>query len=192
LFLWGALSDERSGSVFCMCCWSLPAQSFPGSSFLGLATIFYCPKFQTSLSQSAGVQVKVTLRLTVSQSVSLAVERSLSRARVPWDLWPYFTVSDLRRPFSRLLRLARSRWRYSTPPAHGCYSVNLVIVPSRGPHRKHGLCWRNMLTARCLAIDVWYCCNTSSWRLLTGPSHGSGMHFACCWPRIFLRGNVFT
>jgi hypothetical protein len=80
-------------------------------------------------------QVKVTLRLTVSQSVSLGVEphiiyysltvtvlflwdalsdertglsfvyadgirqRSLSRVRVLWDSWQYFTVSDLRLPF---------------------------------------------------------------------------------------------
>jgi hypothetical protein len=95
-----------------------------------------------------GVKVKfkfkVTLQLTVSQSVSLCVEphlglmtrylllfdsyglvffflwgalsdertglsfiyavgpcqRSLFRARVPWDWRPYFTVSDLRLPFS--------------------------------------------------------------------------------------------
>jgi hypothetical protein len=86
-------------------------------------------------------QVKGTLRLTVSQSVSLGVkphlgpmtrylllcdsyglvlggtlsdertglsflcaagpcQRSLFRVRVPWDLRPYFTVSDLRLPFS--------------------------------------------------------------------------------------------
>jgi hypothetical protein len=86
------------------------------------------------------ILVKVTLRLTVSQSISLAVEphlglmtkylllfdshglvfvglrlwrkdcsvfcmccwpsQCLSRVRVPWDSWPYFTVSDLRLPFS--------------------------------------------------------------------------------------------
>jgi hypothetical protein len=46
-------------------------------------------------------------------------QRSLSRVRVPWDLRPYFTVSHLRLPFRRLLRLAGSRWRYSTPPPHG-------------------------------------------------------------------------
>jgi hypothetical protein len=71
-----------------------------------------------------GVQVKVTLRLTVSQSVSLGVwqlwscflwgtlsdermglsfvhvagpcQRSFTRVQVPWDSQPYFTVSDLR------------------------------------------------------------------------------------------------
>jgi hypothetical protein len=46
-------------------------------------------------------------------------QRSLSRVLVPLDLQPYFTVSDLRLPFRRLLRLAGSRWRYSTPPPHG-------------------------------------------------------------------------
>jgi hypothetical protein len=50
LFLWGALSDERSGLSFV--CAAVPCQ------------------------------------------------RILSRVRVPWDLRPYFTVSDLRLVFS--------------------------------------------------------------------------------------------
>jgi hypothetical protein len=50
LFLWGSLSDERTG---------------------------------LSLVYAAG-----------------SCQRSLSRVRVPWDLRPYFTVSDLRHPFS--------------------------------------------------------------------------------------------
>jgi hypothetical protein len=50
LFLWGALSDERTGLSYL--CAAGPCQ------------------------------------------------RSLSRVRVPWDLRPYFTVSDLRLPFS--------------------------------------------------------------------------------------------
>jgi hypothetical protein len=49
-FLWGALSDERTGLSF-VC-------------------------------------------------VAVLRQRSLSRVRVPWDSWPYFTVSDLRLPFS--------------------------------------------------------------------------------------------
>jgi hypothetical protein len=32
-----------------MCCWPLPAQSFSGLSPLGLAIIFYCLRFETSL-----------------------------------------------------------------------------------------------------------------------------------------------
>jgi hypothetical protein len=48
LFLWGALSDERT-VVFCICCWPSPAQSFSGPSPLDLATIFYLLSFETSL-----------------------------------------------------------------------------------------------------------------------------------------------
>jgi hypothetical protein len=36
-------------SVFCICCCPLPEQSFSGPSPLGLATIFYCLRFETSL-----------------------------------------------------------------------------------------------------------------------------------------------
>jgi hypothetical protein len=36
-------------SVFCLGCWPVPAQSFSGPSPLGLATIFYCLRFETSL-----------------------------------------------------------------------------------------------------------------------------------------------
>jgi hypothetical protein len=38
---------REDGSVFCMCPWPLPAQSFSGPSPLGLATIFYCLRFET-------------------------------------------------------------------------------------------------------------------------------------------------
>jgi hypothetical protein len=54
LFLWGALSDERTGLSF---------------FFFGAAG---------------------------------SCQRSLSLVRVPWDMIPYFTVSDLRLPFSSL------------------------------------------------------------------------------------------
>jgi hypothetical protein len=40
---------QEDGSVFCICCLPLPAQSFLGPSPLGLATIFYCLRFETSL-----------------------------------------------------------------------------------------------------------------------------------------------
>jgi hypothetical protein len=39
---------REDGSVFCICCWSWPAQSFSGPSSLGLAAIFYCLRFETS------------------------------------------------------------------------------------------------------------------------------------------------
>jgi hypothetical protein len=37
------------GSIFYICCWPLPAQSFSGLSSLELSTIFYCLRFETSL-----------------------------------------------------------------------------------------------------------------------------------------------
>jgi hypothetical protein len=40
---------REDGSVFCMCRWLLPAQPFSGPSPLGLATVFYCVRFETSL-----------------------------------------------------------------------------------------------------------------------------------------------
>jgi hypothetical protein len=40
---------RENESVFCMCRWSLPAQSFSGPSPVGLATVFYCLRFETSL-----------------------------------------------------------------------------------------------------------------------------------------------
>jgi hypothetical protein len=52
-------------------------------------------------------------------------QRSHFRVRVLW-VSSYFTDSDSRLPFYRLLRLAWLRWRYSTPPPHGincsCFS----------------------------------------------------------------------
>jgi hypothetical protein len=44
----GALSLTR-GWVIYNCCWSSPAQSFSGPSPVGLATIYYCLGFETSL-----------------------------------------------------------------------------------------------------------------------------------------------
>jgi hypothetical protein len=40
---------REDGSVFCMCRWPLPAQSLSGPSPLGLATVFYCLRFETFL-----------------------------------------------------------------------------------------------------------------------------------------------
>jgi hypothetical protein len=40
---------REDGSVVCNCCWTSPAQSFPDPSPVGLVTIFYCIRFETSL-----------------------------------------------------------------------------------------------------------------------------------------------
>jgi hypothetical protein len=54
-------------------------------------------------------------------------QRSHFRVRDPWDSWAYFTVSDSRLPFRRLLRLGGLRWRYSTPPPRGSLSSSGLI-----------------------------------------------------------------
>jgi hypothetical protein len=69
--LWGTLSDERTGLQFAV-------QSLNGPSRTEPITILYC-----LIWDSPNMEVEVTLRLTVSQSVSM------SWYRVPlWDLWP--------------------------------------------------------------------------------------------------------
>jgi hypothetical protein len=45
----GALPWRVNGSVVYKCCWPSPAQSFSGPSPVGLATIFYCLRFENSL-----------------------------------------------------------------------------------------------------------------------------------------------
>jgi hypothetical protein len=49
LVLVGGPLWREDGSVFYICCWPLPSQSFFGPSPLGLASIFYCLTFETSL-----------------------------------------------------------------------------------------------------------------------------------------------
>jgi hypothetical protein len=49
LFFVGRPLWREDGSVFCVCWWPFPAQSFSGPSPLGLATIFYSLGFETSL-----------------------------------------------------------------------------------------------------------------------------------------------
>jgi hypothetical protein len=48
--LYGALSLTRERVYRLLCCWSSTAQSFSGPSPSGLVTIFYCLRFETSLS----------------------------------------------------------------------------------------------------------------------------------------------
>jgi hypothetical protein len=60
-------------------------------------------------------------------------QSSHSRVRVPWDLWPYFTVSNSKLPFRHLLRLAELRRRYSIPPPHGIivrFKVKVMLLPT--------------------------------------------------------------
>jgi hypothetical protein len=68
---------REDGSVFCIWCWSSPAQSFSGPSPLDLATIFYCLSFETSLFvasyDSQGNGGGIRLRLHTGYPLSLFV-----------------------------------------------------------------------------------------------------------------------
>jgi hypothetical protein len=61
---------REDGSVFCTCCWPLPAQSISVQSPLRLVTIFYCLRFEISLfvasyhSQGYGGGVRPRLHTT--------------------------------------------------------------------------------------------------------------------------------
>jgi hypothetical protein len=153
LSMWGALSDERTGLSITIVA-GLRQRSYsrgrvPWDSWLYFTVTDSRLPFPSPPTTRRGTvevfdpasKVKVTLRLTVSQSVSLGVEPHLgswpdiyyyltvtvlflwgalsdertglsfvyaagprqyshSRVRVPWESWPYFTVSDLRRFFS--------------------------------------------------------------------------------------------
>jgi hypothetical protein len=78
---------------------------------------FYYYQIVAGLSMWAALSDERTgLSFTIAAG---ARQRSHSLVQVPWDSRSYFTVSDLRLPFSSLLRLARLRWRYSTPLPHG-------------------------------------------------------------------------
>jgi hypothetical protein len=91
--------------------------------FLQLNTCGHGPYLTSSLTRG-------WLSLTIAAGPRQGIH---CRVRVPWDSRPYFTVSDSRLPFCRLLRRAGLRWRYSTPPPHGGLSWY-------GPRRKHIFC----------------------------------------------------
>jgi hypothetical protein len=75
----------EDGSVFCICCWSLPAQSFLGLSPLVLTTIFYCLRFETSLfvtsydSQGHGGGIQPRLHTVATDSCYIAMARTTQK-----------------------------------------------------------------------------------------------------------------
>jgi hypothetical protein len=75
LVLVGRPLSREDGSVFFMCCWPLPAQSVSGPSPLGLETIFYCLRLETSLSSPP-----TTRRVTVEVFDPASTRESLHRS----------------------------------------------------------------------------------------------------------------
>jgi hypothetical protein len=68
---------------------------------------------------------------------------SLSRVRVPWDSWPYFTVSDLSLSLSHIATDGQSvclSWYRAPSGVHYQILVTFwqfLFCPLCGPHRKH-------------------------------------------------------
>jgi hypothetical protein len=62
LFFVGRPLWRQDGSVFCICCWPLPARSSSYPSPLVLVTVFHCLRFETSFSSpptTRGVTVEL-------------------------------------------------------------------------------------------------------------------------------------
>jgi hypothetical protein len=78
--------------------------------------LYYCMTVAGLLMWGAlsGERTVLTFRITAGPR-----QRSHFWFRVPWDSWPYFTVSDSNLPFSSPPTLEGLRWRHSTPPSHG-------------------------------------------------------------------------
>jgi hypothetical protein len=86
-----------------------------------------------ALSLARGRVCRLQLLLAFASTVILGSESRGTRDHI--------LLSQIRDfPFRRLLRLAGLRWRYSTPPPHGCTLTRLSrssdIAPER-THRKH-------------------------------------------------------
>jgi hypothetical protein len=175
--LWCCVS-ERSLDLFSVICSLISLQWL----YLGLFSLSVSAVFSLLslifLCTCVKVKVKVTLRLTVSQPVSLGVEPhlglmtrylaitvwqlqslflwgalsdertglsfvyaagpcqcNLSRVRVPWYLRPYFTVSDLRLPFSSRLTTRRDTVEVFDPA-----STRFSIPVSYLSPLKYGVC----------------------------------------------------
>jgi hypothetical protein len=90
-------------------------------------------------------------------------QRSLSRVRVPWDSWPYFTVSDLRLPISSPPTTRRVTMDVFDPASTWVrMSLSLIILPmaSRpvylGIKHPSGLTTRWLLLSdNCVFVDMW-------------------------------------
>jgi hypothetical protein len=73
---------------------------------------------------------RLQLQLALASAVIFGSESRRTRGHI--------LLSPIRDfPFRRLLRLAGSRWRYSTPPLEITALAVLVITSRHGPHRNH-------------------------------------------------------
>jgi hypothetical protein len=73
---------QEDGSVVYNCSWPLPVQTFSGSTPMGLVTIIYCLRFETSLfvasyvsqGYGGGIRPRLHTGVSLSRPVILAIE----------------------------------------------------------------------------------------------------------------------
>jgi hypothetical protein len=89
-----------------------------------------------ALSLTRGRVCRLQLLLVLASAVILGSEPLGTRDHILLSqIWDF--------PFRSLLRLAGSRWRYSTPPPYGSdlvASILFFITPRHGPRREHRSC----------------------------------------------------
>jgi hypothetical protein len=112
--------------------------------------IYYCQTVAVLLMWGAFFDERTSLSFKIAAGPR---QRSHCRVRVPWDLWPYFSVSDSRLPLSKnqslrkrvcqlvskqwayvsrysILKAARPEWPTGVPPFILFRGLRLVYMPT--------------------------------------------------------------
>jgi hypothetical protein len=99
--------------------WCRTTSGAHGKIFLSVWQLRVC--WYGALSLTIGRVYRLHLLLTLASAVFLGSESQGTRDHILLSqIWDF--------PFRRLLRLAGSRWRYSTPPPHGYHAQLTFFV----------------------------------------------------------------
>jgi hypothetical protein len=122
--LWSAMSESESESYVTTDGQSV-SLSWNKAPIWGLRPDFYyCQTVSGFLMWGAVSDERTGLSFTIAADPR---QRSHFRVRVPWDLWLYFTVSDLRLPFSSPPTTRRATVDVFDPAStRGCHVWNAV------------------------------------------------------------------
>jgi hypothetical protein len=117
---------QDDGSVFCICCWSLQAQSFSGPSPLELATYFTASDLRLPFSSPPTTR-RVTVEVSDLASTRVNCQwaeqsRAVAYCRQPastgtlgieprWDPWPYICSVSRHLFFSSFVVPPLIKWR---------------------------------------------------------------------------------
>jgi hypothetical protein len=160
---------REDGSVFYNCCCPSPEQSFSSPSLVGLVTIFYCLRLETSLSvasyisQGNGGGIRPRLHTGTLNCVSKWVSYITTDGQSASLSWNKAPIRGLRPVFLINVRQLRACWCRAPSLTRGrvclllCTMYNifafymlshtklLFIQVLHGPHRKHRFyyLWRN-------------------------------------------------